>query len=59
MFVLVIFLVKRNFLFGLSCASVGISIMFRNYNPTFFTTKNPVSMDNGFNSVMNFIWPMT
>jgi len=52
---LVIFLVKRNYLFGLSCATVGIIIMFRNYITTFFTTKNPVFMNNGFNSVMNFI----
>ena len=29
--------------------------MFRNYIPTFFTTKNPVFMNYGFNSVMNFI----
>jgi len=26
--------------------------MFRNYIPTFFTTKNPVFMNYGFNSVM-------
>jgi len=50
---------QGNLLFGLSCATVGIIIMFRNYNPTFFTTKNPVSMNYGFNSVMNFIWLMT
>jgi len=33
--------------------------MFRNYTPTLFTTKNPVLMNYGFNSVMNFTWPMT
>jgi len=33
--------------------------MFRNYIPTFFTTKNPFSMNYGINSVMNFIWLMT
>jgi len=45
--------------FGLSCATVGIIIMFRNYIPTFFTTKNPIFMNYGFNSVMNFIWLIT
>ena len=53
------FLKKKNFLFGFSCATVGIIIMFRNYIPTFFTTKNPVFMNYGFNSVMNVIWLMT
>ena len=33
--------------------------MFRNYIPTFFTTKNPFFMNYGFNSIMNFIWLMT
>jgi len=27
--------------------------------PTLFTTKNPVFINYGFNSVMNFIWLMT
>ena len=51
--------IKEKLLFGLSCATVGIILMFRNYIPTFFTTKNPFSMNYGFNSVMNFIWLMT
>tara|TARA_B100001989_G_scaffold164132_1_gene117965 strand:+ start:68 stop:268 length:201 start_codon:yes stop_codon:yes gene_type:complete len=52
------FFKEDNFLFGLSRATVEIIIMFRNYIPTFFTTKNPVFMDYGFNSVMNYIWLM-
>ena len=33
--------------------------MFRNYIPTFFTTKNPVFKNYGFDSVMFFCWFMT
>ena len=53
------FFKEEKFLFRLSCATVGIIILFRNYIPTFFTTKNPVFMNYGFDSVMNFILTMT
>ena len=54
-----IFFSEEKFFFGLSCATVGIIIMFRNHNTTFFTTKNPVSMNYRFNSILYFIWLMT
>ena len=53
------FFKEEKFLFRLSCATVGIIILFGNYIPTFLTTKNPIFMNYGFNSVMNFILLIT
>ena len=54
-----LFIKVDSYFFELSRATVRIITLFRNYIPTFFTTKNPVSMNYGFNSEMNFIWLMT